>query len=104
MRVMVARDFFNYSIMYDMYLYCLARPVVTFSDTDLMAFKAIIVRYADLMVERKILEADYTVTMPLASSFSSAVKATHTLTLSDVLAGDVQIAINDGVVTMSWAA
>jgi hypothetical protein len=104
MRVMVGRDWFNYWVMFDTYAYVLARQVVTFSDTDLSAIKSIIIKHADTLVDRKCLEAGYTINMPLASSFTSTQKATHTLTLSEVLTADVQIAINDGVITMSWAA
>lgn len=104
MRVMVGRDWFNQMIMEGIYAYIITRPVVTFSDTDLAAIKAIVKQYADILVDRKCLEAGYTINMPLASSFSAATKATHTLTLSELLTADVQIAINDGVITMSWAA
>jgi hypothetical protein len=104
MRVMVGRDWYNYWIMFDIYSYMLDRQVVTFSDQDLAAIKAIVKYYADIMVTRKVLEADYTINMPLASSFTASAKATHTLTLSELLTADVQIAINDGVITMSWAA
>ena len=104
MRVMVARDWFNYQCMVGFYNYTLARPVSTFSDTDLAAYKSVVVNFADILVGRNCLEAGYTVTMPLASSFSAAAKATHTLTISELLNADVTIAINDGVISMNWAA
>jgi hypothetical protein len=102
-RVMIARDWFNYWIMFDTYSYLIAQNVVTYSDRDLAAIRGIITHYADILVDRNCLESDYTIDMPLASSFTAAQKATHTLTLSNVFDADVSIAINDGVITMSWS-
>jgi hypothetical protein len=91
MRVMVGRDWFNHWVMFDIYAYHLSRSTMTFSDRDLQAIKGIIIDRADKLV-------------PLASSFTATEKATHTLTLSEVLTALVEVAINDGVITMSWAA
>jgi hypothetical protein len=102
-RVMVARDWFNTKVMEDTYAYLIAQEVVTFSDRDISAVKGIIQHYADVLVDRGCLNKDYTIEMPLASSFTATQKATHTMPLSNVLDADVEIAVNDMTITMSWS-
>lgn len=102
MRVMIGKSFMAAKITEDIYGYLIANDVVTFSDSDIQAIKSIIVHWADIMVDRKVLDADYTITMPSADDFTRAQKATHTLTLSDVFSANVQSAVNDMVITMSF--
>ena len=102
-RVMVGRDWFNMRIMEDVYSYVIAQRVVTYSDRHFAAIKGFLINRADTLVDRQCLEAGYTIDMPLASSFTATEKATHTLTLSNVLNATVQLAINDGVISMNWA-
>ena len=100
---MIGRDWLNQRVMEDVYAYFIAQPVVTFSDRHLAAIKGFIINRADTLVDRQCLDAGYTINMPLASSFTATEKATHTLTLANVMAAAVQIAINDGVITMTFA-
>ncbi len=102
-RVMIARDWFNYWVMFDTYAYMISQNVMTFSDPDIAAVRSIIKHYADVLIDRKCLDAGYTLNMPLASSFTATQKATHTMDLTNVFDADVQIAVNDGSITMSWS-
>jgi hypothetical protein len=85
----------------DIYAYLLANNVTTFSDPDIAAIGGILNRYLEILVQRKTIEAGYTINLPSAASFSAAVKATHVLTLSDVAQLVGEIAVNSVVMTLS---
>jgi hypothetical protein len=83
------------------YAYLLANPVTTFSDSDISAIGGLITQWWDILVQRKAVEPGFVLSLPSASSISSTIKATHTLTLSDVAALISQLAVNDVSVTAS---
>jgi hypothetical protein len=76
---------------------------VTFSDTDITAIVGILTKNLDILIARKCLES-YTVTIPKAADISAVVKATHTLTLSEVASAIASYAVNDVVATIKVAA
>lgn len=103
MRVMVGKMYMAAQISNEIYAYLVANNVVTFSDDDINAFKSIIQKWADEMANRKLLDPDsYVWNMPTAADFTAAQKASHTMTLSDVFTADVQSAVNDVVMTLTF--
>jgi len=103
MRIMFGKFYSEAKITDDVYAYMLAQDVVTFSDDDILAVQGIIEKWLDEMVTRKVLEPGYTVTMPAASSFSAATKATHIMALNNVASADAQISVNQITITLDWA-
>ena len=85
----------------EIYAYLSTQDVVTFSDSDIAAMGGIVEKYLEILVSRKVIEDGYVLDMPKASDITAAVKATHTLTLSDIAALISQWAVNDVVMTMS---
>lgn len=102
-RIMFGKFFAEAMITDEVYAYMLAQDVVTYSDDDILAVQGIIEKWLDEMVSRKVLEPDYTVTMPSASSFSAATKATHIMDLANVAEADAQISVNKITISLSWA-
>jgi hypothetical protein len=103
MRIMIGKMFTEAKISEEIYGYMVANNVVTFSDADIQAIKSIIVYWLDVMVARKVLDANYTITMPAASDFTAATKATHIMDLDDITDADAQIAVNRVNATLSWS-
>lgn len=101
-RVMFAKMFTEAKTSEDIYGYLIANKVVTFSDEDIAAIKSIVIVRLDQMVERKVLEAGYEITMPLASSFTATEKATHVMTLADISDDETQRAVNSIQVSLNW--
>jgi hypothetical protein len=101
-RIMVGKAFMAAKISEDIYAYLLANDVVTFSDEDINAIKSRIVYWAEEMVDRKVLEAGYEITMPAASDFTAAMKATHQMDLDDLADMPAQIAVNKVDITLTW--
>lgn len=102
-RVMIGKLYCESRISVGVYGYLLAQPVVTYSDTDIAAIKSIIIRWLDIMVERKVLEAGYVLTMPSAADFTAATKATHEMVLSDLTDADTQRVVNTITISLTWA-
>lgn len=102
MRVRIGMAYLAAKVAEGYYAYMLAQPVVTYSDEDIQAMKSIVKFYTDILVDRKLLDSDYTITMPAASTFTSAVKATHTMTLSNILDATVLSSVNDVVATLAF--
>ena len=103
MRIIIGKMYMEAKIAEDVYGYLVARNVVTFSDQDIQAIKAIIVFWAEEMVDRKVLESGYTITMPSAADFTAAQKATHTMTLSNLSDMETQRSANDVTITLTWS-
>jgi hypothetical protein len=102
-RVMQGKSFMAASISVDIYNYLIANEVVVYSDADVQAIKSIVEYWANEMADRKLLDRDtFVFNFPSASSFSSAAKATHTMTLSDVFTCSVLSSVNDVVMTLSF--
>lgn len=101
-RLMVGKAFMAAKISEAVYAYLIANDVVTYSDEDIQAIKGLVDYWASVMVDRKTIEAGYTITMPLASSFTAAQKATHTMALSNILTATAQSSVNDMTITMSF--
>jgi hypothetical protein len=101
-RIMFAKLYTEAQISAGVYGYMVAQNVVTFSDTDIQAVKGIIDYWLTEMVSRKVLDPGYTITMPLASDFTAAVKATHIMDLDNVAEADAQIAVNKINITLTW--
>lgn len=103
MRVMVGKMFIEYQIAVAWYGYLIASDVVTFSDGDIINLGELVRYWLDIAVERKLLDADYTLNLPSASDFTAAVKATHIMDLPNISDADVQIAVNKITGTLNWA-
>ncbi len=82
--------------------YLVAQDVVTFSDDDIQAIEGIVRYWYEEAVDRKLLAAGATITMPSADDFTAATKATHTMALSDIADMDVQQSVNDITITFTW--
>jgi len=102
MRIRIGMAYLAAKVAEDYYAYMLAQAVVTYSNEDITAMKSIVQFYADILVDRKLLSEDYTITMPDQSSFTAAVKATHTMTLSNILDAPVMNSVNDVVATLAF--
>ncbi len=103
-RVMIGKDFMEAKCSEEIYAYLVANEVTTFSDEDIQAFKGIVSYWADEMAERKLLDpTSFVWNFPEAADFTAAQKATHTMTLSDVLSANVDSAVNDIVMTLSFS-
>jgi hypothetical protein len=103
MRIMFGKLFCEAKVNEEVYGYLVANKVVTFSDTDINAIKGIVEYWLNVMVARKVLEAGYTLTMPLASDFTAATKATHVMDLDDITDADSQRAVNKVNISLSWS-
>lgn len=101
-RIMFAKLFVEAMISAGVYGYMVAQNVVTFSDTDILAVRGIIDYWLNEMVSRKALDPGYTITMPSASDFTAAIKATHIMDLDEVATADAQIAVNKINITLTW--
>jgi hypothetical protein len=101
-RIMIGKMYMEAKVNEEVYGYMIANDVVTFSDSDIAAIKGIIDRWANIMVERKVIEAGYEIVMPAASDFTAAAKATHTMTLSDLSDMETQRSVNDITITLTW--
>lgn len=103
-RVMIGKEYMAAKISEGIYGYLIANKVVTFSDTDVQAIKNIVDYWATEMANRKLLDANSFVwNFPDAADFTAAQKATHTMTLSNVLSADVQSSVNDVTMTLSFS-
>lgn len=102
MRVRIGMAYLAAKVSEGYYAYMVAQDVVTYSDEDIQAMKNIIEYYVGILVDRKLLTEDYTITMPSAADFTAAVKATHTMTLSNILDAPVQSSVNDVVATLAF--
>ena len=103
MRVMIGKSYFAAKVTEDVYTYMLQNEVVTFSDPDIQAIKGINTKWAEVMADRGLLDANtFVFDYPAASEFTSAQKASHTMTISDVFNADVLSAVNDFVFTMAF--
>ena len=102
MRVRIGMAYLAAKVAESYYAYMLAQAVVTYSNEDITAMKSIVQFYTDILVDRKLLSEDYTITMPDQSSFTAAVKATHTMTLSNILDAPVMNSVNDVVATLAF--
>ncbi len=102
-RVMIGKSFHATQISFDVYVYLLQQDVVTFSDKDVQAIKGIETRWTNEMGARGLLDLN-TVTRdyPAASEFTSAQKASHTMTLSDVMNCDVLSSANDIAISLNY--
>jgi hypothetical protein len=103
MRIMIGKMFCEAKITEDIYGYMIANKVVTFSDEDIQAIRGIVEYWLDVMVARKVLDPGYTITMPAASDFTAAAKATHVMDLDDIAAAETQRAVNRVNITLSWS-
>jgi hypothetical protein len=101
-RIMVAKMFMAAKVSEEVYGYMVANKVVTFSDADILAIKAIIEFWADEMVDRKALQAGYEITMPTAASFTAAQQATHIMDLLDLSDMETQRAVNRVNISLTW--
>ncbi|MCP4604489.1 MAG: DUF3383 domain-containing protein [Proteobacteria bacterium] len=104
MRVQIGMDFFAAKVAEDVYAWMVATPVVTYSDSDLAVVKGIILKWANEMADRKLLDDttfDFS-NFPSASDFSAAVKATHVATLSNVFSVTVLSSINNFVMSVDF--
>ena len=103
MRVMIGKSYMAAKMSEDIYGFMIANDVITFSDPDIQAIKGINTKWADEMADRGLLDADsFVYNYPEASDFTSAQKASHTMTLSDVFSADVLSAVNDIVMTLAF--
>lgn len=98
----IGLDWWEYLSAVEIAGYLYANDVV-FSDNDITAIIGILQKNLDILINRKCLES-YTVSIPKASDISAAVKATHTLTLTDVASAIAAYAVNDVVATIQVAA
>lgn len=103
-RVVLCRQWAQYNISREGYLFMVENKVNTFSDSFLMALKGIFEKYLDECVARRCLEPGYTITMPAAADFTAAEKASHTMSLTDVASAGIQFAVNYVIATMTWQA
>lgn len=102
MRIMIGKDFMGTRIAEANMAYLIANDVVTYSNPDIQAFKGNNEYWAQEMVSRKMLDGDsFVYNYPDESEFTSSVKSTHVMTLSDVFTSDVQSSVNELVVSMS---
>lgn len=102
MRVMLGKAFMAARINEAVWSYSLANDMA-FDDEDILAIKGIIEYWYGVMVDRRLLRAGATVTMPSAADFTSAVMATHTMTLTDILNATVQPAVNNVIGTINFS-
>ena len=103
MRVRIGMAYMAAKVAEGYYAYMLAQDVVTYSDEDIQAMANIVKYYAEILVDRKLFQKDaYTITMPSAADFTAAVKATHTMTLSNILDAPILSSVNDVVATMAF--
>ncbi|MCK5610776.1 DUF3383 family protein [Candidatus Pacearchaeota archaeon] len=103
MRVMFGKLYCEAKTDEEIYGYIVANKVVTFSDSDILAIKGIIEFWLNVMVTRKVLEAGYILTMPLAADFTAAQKATHVMDLDDLTDAETQRAVNKVNASLSWS-
>lgn len=101
-RIMVGKMYMGAKISEEVYGYMVANRVVTFSDEDIQAIKSIIEFWADEMVDRKVLQAGYEITMPEAADFTAAQQATHIMDLLDLSDMDTQRAVNRVNISFTW--
>ena len=103
MRVMIGKSYLGAKMTEDVYAYLLQNTVVTFSDPDIQAIKGINSKWAEVMADRGLLDANsFVYNYPAASAFTSTQKASHTMTLSNVFDADVLSSVNDMVITMAF--
>jgi hypothetical protein len=102
-RIMYGKMFCEAKVNEEVYGYLVSNNVVTFSDTDINAIKGIVEYWLGEMVNRKVLEEGYTVTMPAAADFTAAQKATHIMDLDNITEAETQRSVNKVNISLSWA-
>jgi len=98
----IGLDWWEYISSVEIAAYLYTHEVV-FSDVDITAICGILQKNLDILVNRRCLES-YTMTIPSAADISAVVKATHTLTLSEVASAIAAYAVNDVTATIQVAA
>jgi hypothetical protein len=101
-RLVIAAMWFEAKVSEDGYAYWIAQDVVTYSVRDMMAIKGIISGYAEELQTRLVIDrTNESWNFPDISTFSSAVQATHVMTLSDVYSCPTQNSVNSFILSMS---
>jgi hypothetical protein len=103
MRIRIAEFWAEYDVSLKNYAYMEAQDVVTYSDTDLQAFKMNTESTMDILVGRKVLDEGYTITFPLASSFNSTTRATHEMDVGNVGTLGKQDSVNKISIQLTWS-
>ncbi|MCP4547081.1 MAG: DUF3383 domain-containing protein, partial [bacterium] len=102
MRLMLAKDYFESNIQTDIYNWMVAQDVVVYDDDTVQTVKGFILRWAEELVNRKVLNRDsFAWNLPSAADFTAAQKATHTMTLNNVFTAEALSSVNDFVMTLS---
>jgi len=106
-RVMLARDWFVSRIREGIFTDQLNQPLSAFDNPTLSRVENRIREVGAEAIARGILldteEFPWTVTIPDADSFSSADRATRTMTIDDAFVGYINSAVNDYVITGTWS-
>lgn len=103
-RVVLCKQWAEYNVSLEGYLFMIENKVNTFSDTFLMSLKGIFEKYLDECVARRCLEPGYTINMPAAADFTAAQKASHQMDLTDIASAGIQFAVNYVFASMTWSA
>jgi hypothetical protein len=103
-RIVLAKDWCEYNVSREVYLYMVSRKVVTFSDLDIAAFVGIAQRYLDILVERRCINAGYQLNIPSAADFTAAQRASHYMSISEVAAATIQFAVNQAFMSATFLA
>jgi hypothetical protein len=103
-RIVLAKNWCEYNVSREVYLYMVSRKVVTFSDLDIAAFVGIAQRYLDVLVERRCINAGYQLNIPSASDFTAAQRASHYMSISEVAAATIQFAVNQVFMSATFSA
>ena len=103
-RIVILKMWAEYNTSLEGYEFMLANNVNTFTEVFLGGVKGIIEKYMDACVDRNGIESGYTINMPSASDFTAIQKASHTMTLSDVVTAGIQFAVNNVFASSTWSA
>lgn len=102
-RIVLNQLFTQQNVSLEVYQYLVENEVVTFSDRDINAIKGIIIKWLNLSVQRRCIQAGYELDMPSAASFTAAQKATHAMDLLDLTDASVDVAVNAINITLTWS-
>jgi len=102
-RVMLGRDWFVNGITGEIFTDMLNSPLNAFDNSTLAKFEGIVRTWLDAALARRIIidteDRPITIDFPDADDFTTAQRASHTMTLSDVFVAYLNSAVNDVAIT-----
>jgi hypothetical protein len=103
-RIQLCRMWAEHNASLEGYQLLLSNKVSTFSDGFLMQIKTIVQRYMDACVDRKAIEQGYELNIPSAAEFTAVQKASHAMSIQDIVLAGIQFAVNSVFLSSTWSA